>query len=193
SPKRKLDWIAQVRIVSEPDNHEWRTSAEALLPGCKTMKSTFLRFTKSLTQSAADSWLRFSILCSGAAALIWFLVRVIPKPGRASYPCQRAAFPVATSFVIWLCGVFAIKAGMGRISRGFARHRMAATCVGVATLLAVISWTLVSFSDHSLAQPNKAPIDWQFVPTKPNNPVGIARGANPGRVVWARDPQATKW
>jgi uncharacterized protein (DUF362 family) len=38
----------------------------------------------------------------GLVALIWFLVRVIPKPSRAYYPCQRAAFPLATAFVIWI-------------------------------------------------------------------------------------------
>jgi len=41
---------------------------------------------------------------TGFASLIWFLIRVIPKPSRALYPCQRAAFPVATSFIIWISG-----------------------------------------------------------------------------------------
>ena len=27
----------------------------------------------------------------GTLSLIWFLVRVIPKPSRAAYPCMRAA------------------------------------------------------------------------------------------------------
>jgi len=40
----------------------------------------------------------------GAGSLIWFLIRVIPKPSRATYPCQRAAFPLASSFIIWLTG-----------------------------------------------------------------------------------------
>lgn len=42
----------------------------------------------------------------GILALCWFLIRVIPKPQRAMYPCQRAAFPIASSFVIWLIGIF---------------------------------------------------------------------------------------
>jgi hypothetical protein len=44
------------------------------------------------------------LLSIGLGALIWFLIRVIPKPSRATYPCQRAAFPVASAFVIWLTG-----------------------------------------------------------------------------------------
>ena len=41
----------------------------------------------------------------GFAALLWFLIRVIPKPSRASYPCQQAAFPLASAFVLWLAGL----------------------------------------------------------------------------------------
>jgi uncharacterized protein (DUF362 family) len=41
----------------------------------------------------------------GLATSIWFLIRVIPKPSRAAYPCQQAAFPVAAAFVIWLTGI----------------------------------------------------------------------------------------
>ena len=37
----------------------------------------------------------WSLPLVGLLALVWYLVRVIPKPSRASYPCQRAALPVA--------------------------------------------------------------------------------------------------
>jgi hypothetical protein len=68
----------------------------------KNMKSTLLKLAKTLSQRTGGSLLRLAAIVSGAAALLWFLVRVIPKPSRASYPCQRAAFPVATGFVLWL-------------------------------------------------------------------------------------------
>ena len=29
----------------------------------------------------------------GLAALIWFLIRVVPKPSRIDYPCQQIAAP----------------------------------------------------------------------------------------------------
>ncbi len=45
------------------------------------------------------------IIALGAASLIWFIIRVVPKPSRAAYPCQRAAFPMASSFMIWLSGL----------------------------------------------------------------------------------------
>ena len=36
------------------------------------------------------------------ASVTWFLIRVIPNPMRASYPCQQAAFPMASAFVMSL-------------------------------------------------------------------------------------------
>ncbi len=38
-------------------------------------------------------------------ALCWFLLRVIPNPQRAMYLFRRAAFPLASSIVIWLVGI----------------------------------------------------------------------------------------
>src|ERR1043166_8469125 len=43
-----------------------------------------------------------------AVSLAWFLFRVIPKPVRATYPCQQAAFPLLSALVVWLLG---LKAG----------------------------------------------------------------------------------
>ena len=51
------------------------------------------------------------IIATGLLSLIWFLIRVIPKPSRASYPCQRAAFPLASGFVIWIIGIIASEIG----------------------------------------------------------------------------------
>ena len=41
----------------------------------------------------------------GGLSLLWFLVRVIPKPSRATYPCQRAALPLASVFFAWMIGL----------------------------------------------------------------------------------------
>ena len=50
------------------------------------------------------SLLKPIFIIMGLLSLIWFLVRVIPKPSRAAYPCIQTAFPVASAFVIWLTG-----------------------------------------------------------------------------------------
>jgi uncharacterized protein (DUF362 family) len=38
----------------------------------------------------------------GLFAFTWFLIRVVPKPSRAAYPCQKAAFPLAAGFILWI-------------------------------------------------------------------------------------------
>src|SRR5512146_2567969 len=50
----------------------------------------------------ARTWEGLLFQLAGLAALIWFLLRVIEKPSRAFYPCQRAAFPIASAFVVSL-------------------------------------------------------------------------------------------
>ena len=61
---------------------------------------TNLSLVKGAFAFLRKSW----IYVIGAAALLWFMIRVIPKPGRAAYPCQRAAFPLASAFVLWMSG-----------------------------------------------------------------------------------------
>jgi hypothetical protein len=181
-------WWQPFFVAEEGGSGENKTLVSQQLK-MKNMKSTLLKLAKTLSRRAGGSFLRLAAIGSGAAALVWFLVRVIPKPSRASYPCQRAAFPVASGFVLWLCGLVAIKSGLKRL----ARVRFAAGC-GLLTVLAVVAWTLVSFTGNSTAQnAGKPSTDWNFIPAKPNEPVGVARGIHPGRVVWARDPQAARW
>ncbi len=149
-----------------------------------------LRLGKKLRRLAVNFWLLLALKASGALALIWFLVRVIPKPSRANYPCQRAAFPLASSFVLWLCGLLAIKVG----GKWFTRGRIAMGG-GMVVFAAAVLWTVIAFTGDGAAQTTaaKKPSDWNFIPAPPNQPVGVARGIFPGRVVWARDPLATKW
>jgi uncharacterized protein (DUF362 family) len=47
---------------------------------------------------------KITFIVTGIASFLWFLIRVIPKPSRALYPCQRASMPIASSFIIWLVG-----------------------------------------------------------------------------------------
>ena len=67
--------------------------------------SMFKHFQQFISNKTVYKLIVFFV---GLGALIWFLIRVIPKPSRATYPCQRAAFPIATTFVIWLTGVVSV-------------------------------------------------------------------------------------
>lgn len=44
----------------------------------------------------------------GISTIIWFLIRVVPKPNRIHYPCQRVAVSIAFSFVSYLSGLFGL-------------------------------------------------------------------------------------
>jgi hypothetical protein len=76
-------------------------------------------------------WVRWLLPITGLAALIWFLIRVIPKPSRATYPCQRVAFPLASGFVVWLIGAFGSIAAFRGAKRAFERSRwvIGALCI----------------------------------------------------------------
>jgi hypothetical protein len=118
----------------------------------------------------------------GLVSLIWFLVRVIPKPSRAAYPCQQAAAPLASGFVVWLIAVFgsasAFKRGRALVAT---RRARALFCFGLGLAAAGIAY---------MAMPEQIAL---ADPPSPNNPVGVARGVQPGRVVWVHDPDATDW
>ncbi len=121
----------------------------------------------------------------GLFSLIWFLIRVIPKPSRATYPCQRAAFPLASGFIIWLMGLTASVLAYRRASRLFARARYIAAVICLIAGI-VFVWMTLATDTGSISLTKAAPII-------PNQPIGVARGINPGRVVWLHDAAAAKW
>lgn len=132
-----------------------------------------------------NRWCRWIFPLTGLIALIWFLVRVIPKPSRATYPCQRVAFPIASSFVAYIvglcCTTVALHKARQRLQKS--RYLLAVTCIVIGIIAAFL--TISIDSQQALAD---------FVPTDPpNSPIGEAKGIFHGRVVWVHDPNATYW
>jgi len=125
---------------------------------------------------------------TGLAALIWFLIRVIPKPSRAAYPCQRLAFPLASGFIVWIVGLAASTIAFHKAKRHLVRARyvLAAICIviSVASIYVALSYTS---QDETLAAPPPR------VPQAANAPIGDGKGVHPGRVAWIWDPTATNW
>lgn len=146
------------------------------------------------------SWGKISVYLLGFAALVWFLIRVIPKPSRAAYPCQRAAFPIASAFVIWLTATLGSLWVVNRLKETFREYRIVAPLLGVLSVVLLVGWFTVipgslenvwaATAADTTFTPSKG-YNWQ--PSAPNQPVGIARGIYPGRVVMARNPEATLW
>jgi len=142
-------------------------------------------FLKSLSQTK----LAFIIL--GIGSTVWFLIRVIPKPSRAGYPCMKAAAPIMSSFVIYLLSlggsVLLFKKAMYKFRQG--RYILAG-------LALVISFVLIGFFTFNDAEDVLASVkdtSWErgVLPEGPNSPMGEGWGVFPGRVAWVWDPKAT--
>jgi sugar lactone lactonase YvrE len=132
-------------------------------------------------------WQWWLLPFTGLAAMIWFLVRVIPKPSRAAYPCQRLAFPIATGFITWVIGIAASTIAFHKAKRHLAKARyvLAAICIAisVASIYVALSYTS---QDKTLAAQMR-------IAQPVNSPIGVAKGVHPGRVAWIWDPNATNW
>lgn len=130
-------------------------------------------------------WKKVLLPFLGLASLIWFLVRVIPKPSRATYPCMRAAAPMAASFVTWLTGIF----GFAALIKKSKEHAKRARYISAISMFAIGLVIAVAFSINGTPGSAKA-----FAPPDaPNTPMGVAKGILPGRVTWTRNLNATTW
>ena len=55
--------------------------------------------SKILCKASNPQSILFHIV--GFACIIWFLVRIIPKPDRIRYPCQQMSITFASSYIIF--------------------------------------------------------------------------------------------
>ena len=119
----------------------------------------------------------------GFGALIWFLIRVIPKPSRATYPCMRAAYPMASAFVVYLLGLTVTAFAIGKVREHWKNSRY--WVMSGFLIIALITGFFAFQADQPTVYANTFYLDTA------NVPVGVARGIFPGRVVWSRNPDAT--
>ncbi len=135
-----------------------------------------------LTAKAKRPWMVWLLPITGLVALLWFLVRVIPKPSRALYPCQRVAMPLASGFVVWLLGIAASIAAFRKAKVSLAHRRyivaLAALTIGVGAI-----WLTLGLTGDNPA----------LAETDALRPIGQGKGIYPGRVVWVHDPESTDW
>jgi len=141
---------------------------------------------KIIAAKSRFSWFRWLFPITGLAALVWFLIRVIPKPSRATYPCQRVAFPLASGFIIWLMGLAGSALAWRKAKQYFLRARYVVAIVCVSVSVGII-WLAAS-----AAWQDNAKAAWR-TPQPANEPIGVARGIHPGRVAWIHDANSTDW
>ncbi|HUJ09915.1 MAG TPA: DUF362 domain-containing protein [Verrucomicrobiae bacterium] len=128
--------------------------------------------------------LRWLFPVFGFIALLWYLIRVLPKPSRAMYPCQRIAAPLASGFVGYLLTFPVAVLACRKAHRHLrvARYWLAAFGFVAAVIAIVMSLRFSSDEAHA----------W-IAAADPNQPIGQAYGIHPGRVVWVHAPEATRW
>ncbi len=131
-------------------------------------------------------WLIWPSFIIGFVSFLWFLIRVIPKPSRAAYPCQRLAAPLASGFVVWIAGLIGSTFAYRRARRLMNRTKYIRAGFFAAVAVLVI-WVSFSLTGNN-------PSEAAFSPSEPaNSPIGVAKGIHPGRVVWVHDANATSW
>jgi hypothetical protein len=125
----------------------------------------------------------------GISATIWFLIRVIPKPSRAGYPCMKAAAPLMSSFIIYLIGISASVFSYKKFKESIRASRYIISSGFLILFFLSLSLFVINDPMTSFASSLKG-IDSTF-PVPSNDPIGTAIGLNPGRVVWVHDNRAT--
>ena len=122
----------------------------------------------------------------GIASTIWFLVRVIPKPSRAGYPCMKAAAPFMSSFVLYLLTLAGSTLLLKRARNFFFKTRYISAA---GLVLAGIAGFAISTNMIKLdTQASVVSVNNDFIS---NLPYGEGVGVFPGRVVWAWNQDAT--
>ena len=137
-------------------------------------------------------WARLLFPFLTALSVGWFLVRVIPKPIRATYPCQQAAFPLLSCFVIWLLGLKSALVTWLAVRWRFRKFRSLALVAGGLLVLGLVAWA----AERTASPPPLKPQGITYGSPSgdpPNSPIGLAKGIFPGRVTWMRDTNATPW
>ena len=144
-----------------------------------------MRHIKNIAKSKGP--LFFIVL--GFISVIWFLLRVIPKPSRITYPCQRMAAANSVAFITWLLGTFfsisLLKKARGKLKES--KIPMATLLMVLALLTGITTLMITSFDEIKAAIKSDPQI---FTPTDLNQPIGTAKGMYPGRVTWAHDQGA---
>ncbi len=124
-------------------------------------------------------WSRITFFLFGAGSLIWFLIRVIPKPSRATYPCMRASYPLMSAFVAYFIAMFA---SLFIFKKQLAKYSL---------IIAFVVAAFFSFTNNGTSTKALQLNTTKYYTDQANKPMGIAQGIFPGRVVWVYNPDAT--
>jgi hypothetical protein len=122
----------------------------------------------------------------GIISTIWFLVRVIPKPSRAAYPCMKTAAPFMSGFVMYLITLFTASFAIRLAGRKFKKSMYLA---GSSLIVAAALSSLLFLGSNPVRV--RANAEGSLAVHTANEAMGEGIGIYPGRVVWAWDSAST--
>ena len=140
-----------------------------------------VNFLKRMRVPAKAVYISMSVL-----ATVWFLVRVIPKPSRAAYPCMQVAAPMMSGFVIWILAFSGAAFAFQK-----AKHKLFEARYLAAGLFLIVG--IVSTSVFMVRSAKETKAENLKIWYKPNFPLGEAKGMFPGRVSWGHNPKIASW
>jgi len=134
-------------------------------------------------------WARWVFPIAVLVALGWYLIRVIPKPSRAEYPCQQVGAPIAFGGIAYVLSFFGLVTAFHKTRKFLYQHRFAAAAI--CLLIGLACSVVVRDMNETAALAADTGI---FTPSDGSNqPIGTARGIHPGRVAWSYDLSACDW
>lgn len=119
----------------------------------------------------------------GLIALLWIIVRVVPKPSRIQYPCMQVATPLASGFLAYFSILLISLLAFFKTKK---KVFLSPYLIGFTLLLTGFTGTYLINEQRGEADvvlPNSEHVT--------NAPSGEAKGIYPGRVVWVHNPDAT--
>ncbi len=146
------------------------------------MRKLYYKLKESNFSSSKTGLIIISII-----ATIWFLIRVIPKPSRATYPCMRTAAPLMSGLVVYLLSLGAGGVAFINFKKNLNKSKYW-VALGFLILSVGAIFLFIGYNGNNLLAINKSA---ELVSDPANTPVGSAIGYYPGRVVWAYNPDAT--
>jgi hypothetical protein len=145
------------------------------------MRKLFNRLKESKLNSSKTGIIIISVF-----ATLWFIIRVLPKPTRATYPCMRAAAPFMSGLVIYLLSVWGGGFAFIRFKRNLIQSNYK-TSIGFLILAITGIFLFIGYNSKDSFSTSKN----SMLLDSSNTPFGSAIGYYPGRVVWAYNPDAT--
>jgi hypothetical protein len=141
---------------------------------------------KSRIWEKMHGWKGIWFHIAGIIAIVWFLIRVVPKPQRAQYPCQQVAMSISLGYIaFWSVLLTGLVVWLKTAKTKFAKT-LPTMLVG---FLLIFSITGAVFATNYFQNQQPTATSWNPIPKQP---MGTGVGVNPGRVVWIWNPNATE-